>query len=69
VIELETASQTEPMLEMFGGQGMEEMGINLKNMLSKVMPGRTSAGAGEGGGSPRLIAQEEAQKLVDMDEA
>src|SRR5882724_1513243 len=41
VIELDLASQTPPMLQMFGGQGMEEVGINLQNMLSQMMPGRT----------------------------
>ena len=58
------------MLQLFGGQGMEEMGVNLQDMLAQIMPGRTQAAAGQGaarrGG---LLAEEEAQKLVDMDEA
>jgi ATP-dependent HslUV protease ATP-binding subunit HslU len=69
VIELDLASQTPPMLQMFGGQGMEEVGINLQNMLSQVMPGRTRRRRVKVGEARRLIAQEEAQKLVDMDEA
>src|SRR6185436_4981822 len=69
VIELELASQTPPMFQMFGGQGMEEVGINLQNMLSQVMPGRTRRRRVKMGEARRLIAQEEAQKLVDMDEA
>src|SRR6185503_587130 len=69
VIELELASQTPPMFQMFGGQGMEEVGINLQNMLSQVMPGRTRRRRVKVGEARRLIAQEEAQKLVDMDEA
>ena len=69
VIELDLASQTPPMLQMFGGQGMEEVGINLQNMLSQVMPGRTRRRRVKVGEARRLLAQEEAQKLVDMDEA
>ena len=69
VIELELASQTPPMLQMFGGQGMEEVGMNLQNMLSQGMPGRTRRRRVKVGEARRLIAQEEAQKLVDMDEA
>ena len=69
VIELDLASQTPPMLQMFGGQGMEEVGINLQNMLSQVMPGRTRRRRVKVREARRLLAQEEAQKLVDMDEA
>ena len=69
VIELDLASPTPPRLQMFGGQGMEEVGINLQNMLSQVMPGRTRRRRLKVGEARRLLAQEEAQKLVDMDEA
>ena len=56
------------MLEVFSGQGMEEMGINLKDMLSNVMPTRTKRRRVPVAEARRLLAQEEAQKLVDMDE-
>ena len=38
------------MLQIFGGQGMEEVGINLQDMLSQVMPGRTRRRRVQGGG-------------------
>ena len=57
-----------PMLEIFSGQGMEEMGINLKDMLSNVMPSRTKRRRVQVAEARRLLTQEEAQKLVDMDE-
>src|SRR2546427_245296 len=41
MVELETQQQAMPMLEIFSGQGMEEMGIHLKDMLSNMMPSRT----------------------------
>ncbi|HEX4995885.1 MAG TPA: ATP-dependent protease ATPase subunit HslU [Methylomirabilota bacterium] len=61
--------QAGPMLEVLPGQGMEEIGINLKDMLSNLMPGRTRRRRVKVGEARRLLAQEEAQKLVDVDEA
>jgi ATP-dependent HslUV protease ATP-binding subunit HslU len=48
---------------------MEEVGINLKDMLSNLMPGRTRKRRVKIGEARRLSVQEEAQKLVDVDEA
>jgi ATP-dependent HslUV protease ATP-binding subunit HslU len=61
--------QAGPMLEVLPGQGMEEIGINLKDMLSHLMPGRTRRRRVKVGEARRLLALEEAQKLVDVDEA
>ena len=61
--------QSGPMLEVLPGQGMEEIGVNLKDMLSHLMPGRTRRRRVKVGEARRLLAQEEAQKLVDVDEA
>src|SRR5438552_6551795 len=69
VIELDTQSQAGPILEVFTGQGMEEVGINLKDMLSNLLPGRTRRRRVKVREARRLLAQEEAQKLVDVDEA
>jgi ATP-dependent HslUV protease ATP-binding subunit HslU len=69
VIELDTQTQAGPMLEVFTGQGMEEVGINLKDMLSNLLPGRARRRRVKVREARRLLAQEEAQKLVDADEA
>jgi ATP-dependent HslUV protease ATP-binding subunit HslU len=69
VIELDVQAQAGPILEVFSGQGMEEVGINLKDMLSNLMPGRTRRRRVKVSDARRLLAQEEAQKLVDIDEA
>ena len=39
MIEIDVQAQGGPMLEVFSGQGMEEVGINIKDMLSNLMPG------------------------------
>jgi ATP-dependent HslUV protease ATP-binding subunit HslU len=69
VIELDMQAQAGPMLEVFTGQGMEEVGINLKDMLSNLLPGRTRRRRMKVSEARRLLAQEEAQKLVDVDDA
>jgi ATP-dependent HslUV protease ATP-binding subunit HslU len=69
LVELEMQQQSLPMIEVLSGQGMEEMGIHLKDMLSNIMPSRTKRRKVRVAEARRLLAQEEAQKLVDMDEA
>jgi ATP-dependent HslUV protease ATP-binding subunit HslU len=68
VVELETQAPAMPLVEVFSGQGMEEMGIQLKDMLSNIMPSRTKRRRVRVAEARRLLAQEEAQKLVDMEE-
>jgi ATP-dependent HslUV protease ATP-binding subunit HslU len=68
IVEVETQQQAMPMLEVFSGQGMEEMGINLKDMLSNLMPGRTKRRRVRVAEARRLLIQEEAAKLIDMEE-
>ena len=68
IVELETQQQSMPLVEVFSGQGMEEMGIQLKDMLSSVLPTRTKRRRVTVAEARRLLAHEEAQKLVDMEE-
>jgi ATP-dependent HslUV protease ATP-binding subunit HslU len=68
MVEMETRQQSMPMVEVFSGQGMEEMGINLRDMLSNVLPPRTKQRRLRVAEARKILIQEEAQKLVDMDE-
>src|SRR5262249_48919163 len=61
VIELDTQAQVGPMLEVLTGQGMEGGGINLKDMLRNLIPGRTRRRRGKGGGDGRRLAPGEGQ--------
>jgi ATP-dependent HslUV protease ATP-binding subunit HslU len=47
---------------------MEEMGINIREMLSNMLPTKTKRRKVRIAEARRLLAQEEAQKLVDMEE-
>ena len=68
MVELEVQQQTLPTIEVLSGQGLEEMGIHLKDMLSNLMPTRTKQRRVRIAEARRLLVQEEAQKLVDMEE-
>ena len=68
MVELEVHQQTLPTIEVLSGQGLEEMGIHLKDMLSNLMPTRTKQRRVRIAEARRLLVQEEAQKLVDMEE-
>jgi ATP-dependent HslUV protease ATP-binding subunit HslU len=69
MIELDMQSQqTAPMVEVLSGQGMEQMGIDIKEMLSNLIPARTKRRRLRVAEARRLLIQEEAQKLVDMEE-
>ncbi|HEU5312019.1 MAG TPA: ATP-dependent protease ATPase subunit HslU, partial [Candidatus Eisenbacteria bacterium] len=68
MVELEMQQTAMPMIEVLSGHGMEEMGINLKEMLGNLMPTRTKQRRVKIAEARRLLAQEEAQKLVDMEE-
>ena len=68
LIELEIKAQVTPIVEIFSGQGMAEMGIHLKEMLSGMLPTKTKRRKVKIAEAKRVLALEEAQKLVDMDE-
>jgi ATP-dependent HslUV protease ATP-binding subunit HslU len=68
MVELETQQTAMPMIEVLSGHGMEEMGINLQEMLGNLMPTRTKQRRVKIAEARRLLIQEEAQKLVDMEE-
>lgn len=68
MVEIEVEDSTPPMLEVFSGSGMEEMGINLQDMFGSMFPKRKKRRKVTIGEARRLLQQEEAQKLIDMDE-
>ena len=68
LIELEVKSQTMPMVEIFSASGMGEMDQNLREMLSQMLPTKTKRRKVKVAEARRVLAQEEAQKLIDMEE-
>lgn len=68
LIELEVKNKAVPIVEIFSSGGMEEMDINLREMLSNMLPTKTKKRKVKISEAKRILAQEEAQKLIDMDE-
>ncbi len=68
VVELELKDRAFPVMEFFPGAGMGQMDVNLQEMLGNLLPGRVKRRKVKVGEARRLLAQEEAGKLIDMDE-
>ncbi len=68
LVEVEVASRGLPMVEVLGGQGMEEVQEGLKEMLGNLLPQRTRRRKVKVAEARRLLTQEEADKLVDKEE-
>ena len=66
-VELELREQGMP-IGIFSNVGLEEMEASLKEMLGNILPQRTKRRRVKVAEARRLLAQEEAGKLVDMDE-
>ncbi len=68
MVELEIAEpRSGPMIEIFSAAGMEDMGLNLKDMLGNMMPQKKKRRNVKVPEALELMAAEEAQKLIDMD--
>jgi ATP-dependent HslUV protease ATP-binding subunit HslU len=67
-IDLDVAEKSSPMVEIFSNTGMEEMGINVKDMLGNLMPKNTKRRKLKVKEALKLLTQEEAVHLVDMEQ-
>ncbi len=66
-VELSVAETRMPMMEVFSGGGMEEMGINLKESLGNLFPKKTKTRRMKVGAAFELLQKEEGEKLVDRE--
>lgn len=67
-LEIEVEENTPPMLEVFTGSGVEEMGINIRDMFGGIFPGKKQKRKVTVEEARKILTQQEAQKLIDMDE-
>lgn len=66
-VDLNVSDQAMPVVEIFSNVGMEEMGINFRDMLGGLLPKGTKKRKIKVPEAMEILAQEEAQNLVDMD--
>ncbi|MFZ5596324.1 MAG: ATP-dependent protease ATPase subunit HslU [Bacillota bacterium] len=67
-VEIEVEESATPMLEVFTGAGVEEMGINIQDMLGGLFPKKKKKRRVTVSEARKILIQQEAQKLIDMDE-
>ncbi len=65
-IELEVKEQGFPSFEIFTQQGVEEMGVNVKDMMPGLFGGKSKRKKMRVGDARDIIIQEETEKLVDQ---
>ena len=68
VVELETSHRSMPVIEVFSATGMEEMEFNMKEMFGNLFPQKTKQQKVKVPQALEIITQEEAQRLIDMDQ-
>ncbi len=64
-VEVEVQEKMSPMIDVVSGQGMEEMGNNLKDMLGGMFPKKGKRKKMKIPEAFKVLAREEAEKLID----
>ncbi|MDP7078218.1 MAG: ATP-dependent protease ATPase subunit HslU, partial [Desulfobacterales bacterium] len=66
-VDLDVSERAMPVVEIFSNVGMEEMGVNFKDMLGSLLPKGTKRQKIKVPEAMETLAREEAQNLVDVD--
>jgi ATP-dependent HslUV protease ATP-binding subunit HslU len=66
-VDLDVADRAMPVVEIFSNVGMEEMGINFRDMIGNLLPKNTKRRKVKVPEAMEILSAEEAQNLVDMD--
>ncbi|OGP85301.1 MAG: HslU--HslV peptidase ATPase subunit [Deltaproteobacteria bacterium RBG_16_58_17] len=67
-VELEVSEvRSGPMIEIFSSAGVEDMGLNVKDMLGNLFPQKKKKRRVKVPEALEILSEEEAQRLVDMD--
>lgn len=68
IIEIDVEDSSSSMMDLFAGQGNEQMGMNMQEMFGNLMPRKTKKRKLPIKEAREVLIQEEATKLIDMDE-
>ncbi|MFB4162658.1 ATP-dependent protease ATPase subunit HslU [Alteribacillus sp. JSM 102045] len=68
LVTIEVEEQAANMMDMFQGSGMEQMGMNMQEMLGNMMPKKKKKRRLPVKDARKVLTEQEAQKLIDMDE-
>lgn len=66
-VELEVNDKPFPFVEIFSGAGLEEIDVNVKEIFGQIIPSKTKKRKVKVKDAADIIAEQEAQKLIDFD--
>ncbi|HVF29499.1 MAG TPA: ATP-dependent protease ATPase subunit HslU [Pyrinomonadaceae bacterium] len=68
LIEIDTQERGNASIDFVGGQGMEEMGVNLRDMFGNLFPSKTVRRKMKIGEAKTYLIRDEQERLADMDQ-
>lgn len=68
LVEVEVEEQTPSMFDMLQGSGMEQMGMNMQDAFSQLMPKKTKRRKVPVHEARKILTHQAAQSLIDMEE-
>jgi ATP-dependent HslUV protease ATP-binding subunit HslU len=68
LVTVEVEEQNPSMMDMFQGSGLEQVGMNMQDMLGGLMPKRKKKRKLTVREARKVLTQDEAAKLIDMDD-
>ena len=68
LVEIKTQTEQSPMLQVMGPFGMDDVSVNLQEMLGNILPKKRRTQKTTVAEGRKILASEEAGKLIDMDE-
>ena len=66
-IEIDVTDNSTPFMQIFSPMGMEEMGMNIQDIFGGVVPKKRKLRRTSVSEARKILIEEEAQKLIDMD--
>lgn len=68
LVEIDTQDRSNATIDFVGGQGMEEMGVNLRDMFGNLFPTKTVRRKMRVGEALSYLIRDEQERLVDMEQ-
>ncbi len=68
LIEIETQDRSNTTIDFVGGQGMEEMGVNFRDMFGNLFPSKTVRRKIKISEAQTFLLREEQESLIDMEQ-
>ena len=67
-IEIDVSADNRPMMQIFSPMGIEEMGLNIQELFGGMMPKKVKKRKTTVPEAIKILTQQEAQKLIDMEQ-